>query len=101
MKINIVSLTMLMGGFLMVYGAVKDRNPISIVQTVLTGGTPFDSRKISTGKPPERQDITDPSGGLIGSPLGPGMPGYKPPAPGSGTNTNWEPNSPFPPGFLE
>ena len=100
MRFNIVSVVLVAGGGIVLYGAIKDRNPISIVQVVLQGKTPYDAKKISTGQPPTQFDLNDPSGGIIGAPLTPGMPGYVPPAPGSTpTQTDWPTNSPFPPGF--
>lgn len=67
MKINIVSLIMLTGGFLCIYGAVKDKNPVSVVQEVLTSGKPGNAKGFATKTTPGTPDNMTPVYPLPGS----------------------------------
>lgn len=42
-RINIVSLVMIVGGFTLLYGAVKGKNPLSIVQNAVQGKPPSEA----------------------------------------------------------
>lgn len=47
MKLNIVALVMLVGGFLCIYGGIKNLNPLGVVQNALTGKPIKDAAKLS------------------------------------------------------
>lgn len=45
-QINIVALLMIVAGFTLLYGAVKGKNPLSIVQNAVQGKPPSEAASI-------------------------------------------------------
>lgn len=78
MNFNIVSVILVGGGGILLYGAIKNKNPISVIQEALKGGG------------------TDKAAPLRGTP-GPGPTGGTGGTIPSGFYA--QPNSPFPPGY--